>query len=289
MLKNLNTVKTGYTHAGVFHADDVFSAAFLKMLNPHITIERVLEAPADNDDVIIFDIGRGRYDHHQNGKELRSFDDGYYWDKDRIQRQIPYCSFGLLWRDYGRLLCPAEKAWKKVDRDLVIGIDKNDNGCCSNTLSAAIGTLNPVWDDKESIPDECFGMAEVLATQILRGYIEKANAEARAETLVLNSPVIDGKILVLDRYAPWQDVATNQMLEILYCVYPSNRGGYNVQTVPVESGSFLPRKGFPQEWLGNPVKEMGMTFCHPGNFILSTETLDQAIACAQAAIQNTAA
>ena len=289
MLKNLNQVKTGYTHAGVFHADDVFSAALLKMLNPHIAIERVLEAPADSDDVIIFDIGRGRYDHHQNERELRPLEDGYYWDKDRIQRQIPYCSFGLLWRDYGRLLCPTDRAWKKVDRDLVLGIDKADNGCGANALSTALGTLNPVWDDQVSIPDECFEMAEVLATQILLGFVEKANAEARAEKLVLGSTVIDGKILVLDRYAPWQDVVTNQMLEILYCVYPSNRGGYNVQTVPLESGSSVPRKGFPAEWLGNPVKAMGMTFCHPGNFILSTTTLEEAIACAQAAIQNTAA
>ena len=156
-------------------------------------------------------------------------------------------------------------------------------------MSAAIGQLNPVWDDAETTPDGRFAVAEVLATGVLNGYVQKANAEVRAESLVLNSKVIDGKILVLERYAPWQDVVSTQMPDILYCVFPSNRGGYNVQTVPVESGSFIPRKGFPKEWLGHPVTSMGMTFCHPSNFILSTETKDQAIECAKVAIRSTAA
>lgn len=283
MLKNLNTVKTAYTHAGVFHADDVFSAALLKMLNPHISIERVLQAPEDSDNVIIFDIGFGRYDHHQNDKELRPLEDGYYYDKDRFQRQIPYCSFGLLWRDYGRLLCPSEKAWKKVDRDLVIGIDRADNGCSANALANAIGSMNPVWDDYESIPNERFLMAVSIATQLLNAYVEKANAEVRAESLVLNSQVIDGKILVLEQYAPWQEVVSTQMLNILFVVHPSNRGGYAVQAVPVEAGKLDKRKLFPTKWLGNPDESLGMTFCHPGNFTLSCKTQEQAIAAAKIA------
>lgn len=289
MLKNLNKVKIAYTHAGVFHADDVFSVALLKMINPRIIIERVLQPPEDTDNTIIFDIGFGRYDHHQEDKCLRSWDDGLYYDKTRIARQIPYCSFGLLWRDFGRLLCPSEKAWKKVDRDLVMGIDKADNGCSANALASAIGALNPVWDDEDTLADSCFETAVDLAYVLLRGYVRKANAETRAESLVLNSRVIDGKILVLERYAPWQEVVSSQMLDILYCVFPSNRGGYNVQTVPIESGSFIPRKGFPEEWLGKPVESLGMTFCHPGNFILSCRTLEQAIACAQIAVGNPAA
>ena len=53
-----------FTHSGKFHADDVFSSALLLYLNPEITITRGSKVPEDYDG-IVFDIGRGEYDHHQ--------------------------------------------------------------------------------------------------------------------------------------------------------------------------------------------------------------------------------
>ena len=53
-----------FTHGGKFHADDVFSAALLLYLNPEIQITRGNKVPEEYDG-IIFDIGRGEYDHHQ--------------------------------------------------------------------------------------------------------------------------------------------------------------------------------------------------------------------------------
>lgn len=53
-----------FTHGGKFHADDVFSAALLLYLNPEIQISRGNQVPEDFDG-IVFDIGRGAYDHHQ--------------------------------------------------------------------------------------------------------------------------------------------------------------------------------------------------------------------------------
>ena len=284
MLKNLNKVSMAYTHAGVFHADDVFSSALLKMIGP-ISIKRVnsVEGIEDNDYTIIFDIGLGRYDHHQKDKATRPMEDGYYVNRSNGEvLPIPYCSFGLLWRDYGRLLCPKEKAWKKVDRDLVIGIDKADNGCGASAIASAIGQFNPAWNSNV-IPEVEFIHAVNMAIEILRRYVDRANAEAEAESLVLSSRVVNDCILVLDRYMPWQDTVIEQLPDILYVVFPSNRGGYSVQTVPEAPGSFTGRRPFPTKWLGNPDTSLGMFFCHPGNFILSCETERQAIRCAQIA------
>ena len=36
-----------YTHAGRFHADDVFGAALLKILKPEVAIRRVFQLPED--------------------------------------------------------------------------------------------------------------------------------------------------------------------------------------------------------------------------------------------------
>ena len=73
---------SAFTHGGKFHADDVFSAALLFYLNPEIQIGRGNQVP-ENYEGIVFDIGRGAYDHHQ--KESRVRENG-----------VPYAAFGLL-------------------------------------------------------------------------------------------------------------------------------------------------------------------------------------------------
>jgi len=118
------------------------------------------------------------------------------------------------------------------------------------------------------------------AQDFLRAYIAAAIAEVEAEPAILASPVVNGNVLVLDQYMDWQDVVINKMPDILYVVFPSPRGGWNVQTVPDAPGSFHGRKLFPEEWLGHPVTAMGMHFCHPKNFLLATYTKEQAINCA---------
>lgn len=49
----------GFTHAGRFHADDVFAAALLRLCNPNIRIQRGFSVP-EGYDGIVFDIGDGR-------------------------------------------------------------------------------------------------------------------------------------------------------------------------------------------------------------------------------------
>ena len=57
--------EVAYTHAGKFHADDVFSAALLRILRPNIRFVRAMGLP-EGFDGFAFDIGWGRFDHHQN-------------------------------------------------------------------------------------------------------------------------------------------------------------------------------------------------------------------------------
>ena len=54
----------GFTHGAKFHADDLFSTALLRLINPDIQVERGFDVP-ENFDGIVYDIGRGRFDHHQ--------------------------------------------------------------------------------------------------------------------------------------------------------------------------------------------------------------------------------
>ena len=90
-----------FTHSGKFHADDVFSSALLLYLNPEISIIRGNQVPEDFDG-IVFDIGRGKYDHHQKDSRVR-------------KNQVPYAAFGLLWEELGKEILGDEIAEKFDD------------------------------------------------------------------------------------------------------------------------------------------------------------------------------
>ena len=68
--KNQTKNSSAFTHSRKFHADDVFSAALLLYLNPEITITRGNQVP-ENYEGLVFDIGRGQYDHHQKDSRIR--------------------------------------------------------------------------------------------------------------------------------------------------------------------------------------------------------------------------
>ena len=95
-----------FTHSGKFHADDVFSSALLLSVNPEITIHRGSQVPEDFKG-IVFDIGRGKYDHHQRDSRIR-------------ENGVPYAAFGLLWEELGAEILGEELAEKlSVSRQAV--------------------------------------------------------------------------------------------------------------------------------------------------------------------------
>ena len=84
---------SAFTHSGKFHADDVFSAALLLYLNPEITITRGNKVPEDFEG-IVFDIGRGQYDHHQKDSRIR-------------ENGVAYAALGFCGKHWG------QRSWEK--------------------------------------------------------------------------------------------------------------------------------------------------------------------------------
>ena len=102
----------GFTHAGKFHADDVFATALLQILRPDIRITRGFTVP-DDFDGIVYDIGFGMFDHHQEPREYRA-------------NGVPYAAFGLLWRVLGPGLV-GERQARLIDENFIQPLDLNDN------------------------------------------------------------------------------------------------------------------------------------------------------------------
>ncbi len=283
LTKNINEANC-VTHAGNFHADDVFSTVFLEKLFDNINLIR-LNDYQDDGTKITYDIGLGRFDHH-----------GANFDKTR-PNGIHYCSFGLLWQEYGlkylekiRVNNPKD-VFRIFDYLLVNQIDAFDNGELIvkseynlYLIADLIELFRPSFDE-EIDTDNCFleavNYAKIIFDIILKDAIAKSKAE---EILKEKMSSIKDKILILDKFIPYEFAIFDLKLDVDFVIYPSNRGGYAAHTVPTYYKGFISKVPFKQEWAGLRDNELQnitgvktARFCHNKCFLATTDTLDDAL------------
>ncbi len=277
-VSNVN-LDEGFTHGGIFHADDVFATALLRILNPDIRISRGFAVPKDFAG-IIYDIGGGKYDHHQKGSRVRP-------------NGVPYAAFGLLWEQFGRELLSGEDA-RNFDENFIQPIDQSDNTGEENLISCLISDKLPTWQETPGHMDELFWEAVQFAQAILERRIRQIRADREAYEIVYQkaSQCSDG-ILYLEQAVPWKEALQKHDKDILYVIYPSLRGGYNIQAVPDRADKNALRHPFPESWRGASPQELqnmtgisGFTFCHMSGFLSAAETLEGAYGTARLAMQS---
>ena len=276
------------THSGTMHADEVFATAFLDLYLGDVRVFRTNENDFSDvpDNVLVYDIGRGKFDHHQ---------------LDALKREdgIPYCSVGLLWREYGKEFLErigyedALEMFQGIDKDLIEGIDGDDNGVFPQiispykvkTISNIIKIFNPSFDSEENESDQ-FVKAVSLAKMIWEEEIYYIHGKVIADKKVNqwieeNDP--ESKYLYLREYLPYEDAvfANPKGEKLLYVAYPSSRGGYAIKTISKSVEDKTSRLPFPEEWAGLENEELervsgieGLRFCHTGRFIVSCKTIE---------------
>jgi uncharacterized UPF0160 family protein len=110
------------THDGRFHADEIFALAVLNLVYPDLKIVRSRDENVYKNADIIVDVGHVYdpdnliFDHHQRSFTLKR------------KSGIPYASFGLVWKQYGELLCESSETSEYIDSVIVQAIDADDNG-----------------------------------------------------------------------------------------------------------------------------------------------------------------
>lgn len=266
-----------FTHGGKFHADDVFSSALLLYINPEIRITRGNKVP-DDFEGIVFDIGRGRFDHHQKDSRIR-------------ENGVPYAAFGLLWEVLGKEILGEELA-VRFDESFVQPLDNNDNTGEKNELATLIGNFNPSWDANDN-GDKEFFQAVSVAGMILENKFERYKGNERADKRIdeiLKNHDSKSRILVLPEFIPCQKALSET--DIAFVIFPSNRGGYCIQPQKKEY-SMNYKCSFPESWLGlegdELIKETGLdtaVFCHKGGFIMTVGQLDEAVMACQKAVDS---
>ena len=241
------------THSGFFHGDEVLATAVLELALGDVYLARVNSVPEDvRDNVVIYDIGYGQYDHHQSGGNgVR--DNG-----------VPYSSVGLVWRDYGmRVLGEgehAELAWEYIDRELIQGVDEVDNGAFVTdeqsarqlTFPKAVALFNPqlgsdVTYDKAFL--DAVSFARTVLEKAIAKYLTLASAYPQVEQAITAA---EKHVAVLGERLPWQELILDsnnpKAGDIYFVVMPSEREGFIWQAVPDFLGSYGQRKQVPTSW-----------------------------------------
>ena len=275
------------THSGTMHTDDIFSTAFLDLYLGNIKVFRTTDVPSDiSEDVIVYDIGRGKFDHHQ---------------EDALKRDtgITYCGFGLLWKEFGRDFLTkrgidnVEDVFNTFDKDLIEAIDADDNGVFPKieasykvkTLSEVFKLFNPGYKSGQKENDQ-FKKAVTFAKVIIEEELVSVIGKVIAKEQVLKAlEKKENHTLYLDEYMPYEQtvLTTESAADVYFAVYPSNRGGYGIKTIPISQEDHTKRLDFPASWAGLVDEELenvsgikGLRFCHSTRFLATCDSLETA-------------
>lgn len=286
------------THSGTFHADEVMATVIL--LNKFGNMNLFRCNNPTNSKAFIYDVGFGEFDHH-----------GIDFDEKR-ENGIKYASCGLVWHRYGKDIIKrlevddVDSFFESIDKNLIMDIDRDDNGQALNnepevrqqTIPSLIGIFNPPWNEEKNNENESFLNAVSFANTIFNNMIKKMVAKEQARKIVEKKiDESEDGILILDCYMPWKDIVLSsnnpKANDILYAIFPSKRGGYNVVATPTSINSFDVKRPFPKSWAGKENKELQdisgvktITFCHKNLFICACKTFEDALKIAKIAINE---
>ncbi len=285
----------GITHNGTMHADEVFATAFLSLYFGSFKVIRVSEVPIDiSPNTLVYDIGKGKFDHHQSDARVR--DNG-----------IKYSSFGLLFEEFGidflkKMKLKNTKAiYNYFVKDFIEGIDAIDNGIFPDvkanykvkTVSDIIKIYNPSYlsnDSEDGQFIKVVNLAESILTEELKNVVGKVEAASKVKKLLNKTK---GPLLILDEYLPYEETVLTSLAgkKIKFVIYPSNRGGFGIKTVPISTTDKTSRVYFPKSWGGlsnSDLEEVtgikGSLFCHTNRFLMTASTLDTAKKLAEIAL-----
>lgn len=292
------------THDSRFHADDVFSVATLDLVfNGKIKVTRTRDEKLINEADIVLDVGgiydaeKNRFDHHQKeGAGTR-------------ENGIPYASFGLIWKHFGRRLCN-ENVWQYIENKIVQSIDAGDNGISTfikdpkynvfpYIIPDMLFSFMPSWKESQDM-NKPFFEAVKMVKRILEREISRATDSFESEKIILEcyEKTEDKRIVIINKDYQFSDEdigrALNDKPEVLYFIkYRKEHDQWSAKAMRVIPDDFPSRKPFPKEWAGLSDEELqkvsgvsDAVFCHRGVFLAVAKSLEGATKLAQKAIEN---
>jgi uncharacterized UPF0160 family protein len=233
----------------------------------------------------VYDEDTNRFDHHQP-----EFTEKGYLD-------IPYSSFGLVWKHFGKILCENnKKVWEKIRNELVTVFDANDNGL--DVAMPAIKGLEPL--DPETFifsfrpsynerTEETLYKGFLDAVAFAKGFMEREiHKELQKEEMreefdqvlkskknILKTDSI--KALILPKPMPWKDFLKEEN-DFEFVVFERDDNKWMAQGVTPNKNTmklkFVKKAwaGLRDEELSEKVGVKDMVFYHKTGYILVGKT-----------------
>ena len=186
------------THHGKFHADDVFSTAWLKIIYKDVLIIRInrdeIYKYKNNAEYFMYDIGNGTYDHHS--KEC----------KECRPNGKPYEEKKKIVRDTYQLVGFDKKTYLLFDNLFVSPIDTVDNSGPAAAISQhsdivrAMNQEDLYGDAQENAFLKAVEYAEFVLNVMINKFMADKELERRAKEIALQKK--DKDILILDKFYP---------------------------------------------------------------------------------------
>lgn len=254
------TIKVA-THNGKFHPDEVLACAALSIWaekdNSVLKIIRTRDPKLIDTADMVVDVGmvydgdKKRFDHHQKGGAgVRSND-------------IPYASFGLVWKHYGEAVSGSKELADLIEKKLVLPIDARDNGVniseathlgvIEYSLGSALSSFNTTWLEDSVSNDQQFFKALDLTKMVIEREVVEARASLEGyrltKKLILKQKTPE--ILILESYCDWGK-AVSEFKEIKFVIYPNKTAeNWHAQVGRDDFEVYgNDRVNFPNEWRG---------------------------------------
>lgn len=298
------------THGGYFHLDDVMAFVILRMVFNDVQLIRTRDDTKLKSCDLVFDIGFGKYDHHQQ-------DDSFpfpkrYRDNDKSK---PYAACGLIWEEFGKKLIislrsdltprEVDDAFDMLDSEFIEPIDLIDNGVGRKpnypTFSGFISSFNSTWEEPHEYGDITYFLkaADVAELGLIRK-ISDICARIKASKIVYDSYQRSdyNNILVLEKGVPWlEPIFRRNFNKILYVIHSQSNGEWVIQCVPkfknMSKNLTNLRLPFPEKWAGLKGEELceitkipDCVFCHHKRYIAGTKSIESAIELSKLSISE---
>lgn len=308
-LSDFNNIKmehkkiTIVTHSGQFHTDDVFAVATLQLLlekNFSLTVIRTRDEKIINDADYVVDVGEvydpaaKRFDHHQGeGAGVRG-------------DSIPYASFGLVWKEYGKEVCGGDTdIAASIEQKIVKPVDAMDNGISfmkseredlfMYDLKDLTFTYKNTWKEGDDVLDKNFEYLIGFAKELIKREISvlKDIRDGDKEVHKIIAQQQDKTLLILDK--PYQyELVVSMYHYILLVVHPKRQEGtWAVETARDSVRSYESRMQLPEEWAGKRSEELvkltgvdDAVFCHRGRFIALAKSREGVLKLAHIALER---
>jgi len=300
------------THNGKFHTDDVFAVATLQIAlksssvnDKKIIVKRTRDKKWFDKGNYLVDIGgindsdKNKFDHHQIG------------GAGERENGIPYASFGLVWKKFGKKICGSEEISSRIDEKIVQCADAIDNGVDISepifpgirmySVIDIVDSYRPTWKEIGKKIDKEFLKAVNWAKSVIEREIEKYKHFIESEKIIENRyNEARNKQLVIfhDKNEGFGREVIGGILtqypKVLYTVfYRPDTQEWQILAINKNKDSFESRKPLPESWKGLRDKELSeisgvddAIFCHRTGFMCVTKTKEGAIKLAELALKD---